>query len=170
MSRISIQYLTPLTNHDITNNRTQEKYRAIFFSGNIGYRELLFGEFTLRNDWYSVLPPSNNSVFSKSFGGAFVFSDLLKLPFLNFGKIRASWGEIPTAIEVYSYPGYEYSVGLYKWNGNFLMSTPDQQVDPNIQGAVKTQKEIGLELRFLNNKVGISATYWDGTEKISPIR
>jgi len=152
----------------ITNNRTEEKYRAIFLRGDAGFKDFLFGEFTLRSDWYSVLPPSNNSILSKSFGGAFVFSDLLKLPFLDFGKIRASWGEIPTAIEIYSYPGLEYSVGLYKWNGNYLMSTPDQQVDPNIHGAVKTQKELGLELRFFKNMVGISATYWDGSEKDIP--
>ena len=153
---------------NITNKRTKEKYRALFLRSDVGFRDFLFGEFTLRNDWYSVLTPSHNSVFSKSFGGAFVFSDLLKLPFLDFAKVRASWGEIPTAIEIYSYPGFEYNVGLYKWNDNFLMSTPDQLVDPNIHGAVKTQKELGLELRFLKNKVGIVATYWDGSEKDIP--
>ena len=145
-----------------------EKYKALFARGDIGFRDFLFGEFTLRNDWYSVLPSSNNSILSKSFGGSFVFSDLLKMDFLSFGKMRASWGEIPTAIDVYSYPGFAYGVGAYQWNGNFLMGTPDQLVDPNIHGAVKTQKEIGLELRFLNNRVGITGTYWDGTEKDIP--
>jgi outer membrane receptor protein involved in Fe transport len=49
------------------------------------------------------------------------------------------------------------------------MGTPDQLVDPNIRGAVKTQKEIGLELRFFRDRVGIAATYWDGTEKDIPL-
>jgi outer membrane receptor protein involved in Fe transport len=48
------------------------------------------------------------------------------------------------------------------------MSTPDQLVDPNIKGAVKTQKELGLEVRFLKNRVGLTATYWDGTENEIP--
>jgi hypothetical protein len=48
------------------------------------------------------------------------------------------------------------------------MTTPDQLVDPNIKGAVKTQKELGLELRFLKNRVGLTATYWDGTENEIP--
>ena len=153
----------------INNTRTNEKYRAIFLRGDIGYRDFLFGEFTLRNDWYSALPPSNNSVFSKSFGGTFVFSELLDLPFLDFGKIRASWGEIPTAIEPYSYPGLQYSVGLYKRYGNFMMNTPDQLVDEDIHGAVKTQKEVGMEFRFLKSRIGFSATWWDGTEKDIPL-
>ena len=139
---------------NISNSREKEKYRAAFARGDVGFRDFLFAEFTVRNDWYSVLPPDNNSVLSKSFGGSFVFSDLANLDFLSFGKFRASWGEIPTVIGIFDYPGFAYGVGTYQWNGNFLMGTPDQLVDPNIRGAVKTQKEIGLELRFFNNRVG----------------
>ena len=154
---------------NISQGRWKEKYRAAFVRGDVGYRDFLFAEFTLRSDWYSVLPPADNNILSKSFGGSFVFSDLLKLDFMNFGKIRASWGEIPTAIGIFDYPGFAYGVGTYQWNGNFLMGTPDQLVDPNIRGAVKTQKEIGLELRFFNSRIGVAATYWDGTEKDIPL-
>src|SRR5664280_61187 len=152
----------------ITNTRQLEKYNAVFVRGDVGYKDFLFGEFTLRNDWYSVLPPNANSILSKSFGGSFVFSDLLKLPWLDYGKLRAAWGEIPTAIGIYTYPGFAYAVGTYQWNSNIVMGTPDQLVDPNIKGAVKTQKEIGLELRFLKSKLGLTATYWDGTEDNIP--
>jgi TonB-linked SusC/RagA family outer membrane protein len=152
----------------ITVGKSAEKYRALFVRGDVGFRDYLFGEFTLRNDWFGVLPPTNNSILSKSFGGSFVFSDLAKLSWLDFGKLRASWGEIPTAIDVYAYPGFLYSVNQYQWNGNFLMTTPDQLVDKKIHGAVKTQKEIGMELRFLKSRVGLTATYWDGSEKDIP--
>ena len=152
----------------ITNNRSQEKYKALVFRADVGFRDYLFAEVTLRNDWFSTLPPDNNDVLSKSFGGSFVFSDLLKIPFMNFGKLRASWGEIPRDINVYAYPGFAYGVGQYQYNGNFLMGTPDQLVDPNIRGAKNRMKEIGLELRFLNSRVGFTGTYWDGTENDIP--
>jgi TonB-linked SusC/RagA family outer membrane protein len=153
---------------NVSNGRSSEKYKALVFRGDVGYKDFLFGEFTLRNDWFSVLPENDNAVLSKSFGGSFVFSDLLDLPFMNFGKIRASWGEIPRSIGVYQYPGFAYGVGQYQWNGNFVMGTPDQLVDPNIRGAVNSQKEIGLELRFFNSKIGFTGTYWDGTERDIP--
>ncbi|MCX6325998.1 MAG: SusC/RagA family TonB-linked outer membrane protein [Bacteroidia bacterium] len=152
----------------ITNTRQLEKSRAAFVRADVGFKDYLFGEFTLRNDWYSVLPPDKNSILSKSFGGSFVFSDILKLSWLDFGKVRAAWGEIPTVIGIYDYPGFAYSVGANQWNSNFVMNTPDQLVDPNISGAVKTQKEIGFELRFMENKVGVTATYWDGSENEIP--
>jgi hypothetical protein len=114
-------------------------------------------------------------VFSKSVGASFVFSDLLKIPAVSYGKLRASWGEIPQALGTtsttfgaYRFPGFAYAVGQFQWNGNFLMSTPDQLVDSAIRGAVKTQREVGLEMRFLKNRLGITATYWDGTDREIP--
>jgi TonB-linked SusC/RagA family outer membrane protein len=159
----------------VSNGRAEEKYRAVFARGDVGFRNFAFIDFTVRNDWFSTLPQANNDVLSKSVGASFVFSDLLKVPAITFGKIRASWGEIPKALGTnnlsfgaYRYPGAAYGVGQFQWNGNFLMSTPDQVVDSAIRGAVVTQKEIGVEMRFLNNRFGFNATYWDGTEKDFP--
>ncbi|TFH24708.1 MAG: SusC/RagA family TonB-linked outer membrane protein [Bacteroidia bacterium] len=152
---------------EIRNSRANEKYRALFLRGDVGYKNFLFGEFSLRKDWYSTFPPSANSIFSKSFGVSFIFSDLLHFSFLNHGKVRASWGEIPTAIGAYVYPGGQYDVELYRRYENIMMSTPDL-VDEDIHGAVKTQKELGLDLLFFNYRVGLNATWWDGTEKDIP--
>jgi TonB-linked SusC/RagA family outer membrane protein len=159
----------------VGNSRIEEKYRAVFVKGDIGFRNMLFADFTLRNDWYSTLPPDNNDVLSKSVGASFVFSDLLKVPAISFGKIRASWGEIPQALGLnatefgaYRYPGNLYGVNSFQWNGNFLMNATDSRVDSAIHGAVKSQKEIGLDMKFLKNRVGFSVTYWDATEKDIP--
>lgn len=159
------------------NNRIEERYNAIFTRGDIGFRNFLFADFSIRNDWFSTLPANNNDVLSKSLGASFVFSDLTSnaTPWLSYGKIRASWGEIPKALGTtsttfgaYRYPGFTYDVNQFQWNGNFLMTTPNQLVDSSIRGAVVRQKEIGLELRFLGNRLGISTTYWDGTEQDFP--
>ncbi len=160
----------------IFNGRATEKYRAVLGKGTFGYKNFLFAGFSLRNDWFSTLPPDNNSVLSKSFEGSFVFSDLIPdVSWLSYGKLRGSWGEIPKALGTsnesfgaYRYPGFSYGVSQFKWNGNFLMGTPDQLVDPNIRGSVVTQMEIGLDLQFLKNRLGLSSTYWKGSEKDFP--
>jgi TonB-linked SusC/RagA family outer membrane protein len=159
----------------VSNGRIEEKYRAVYGTASIGYKNFIFIDGTLRNDWYSTLPANNNDVLSKSLGASFVFSDIIKVPVISFGKLRASWGEIPQALgttttEFGAYrTNFAYGVGAYQWNGNFLMGTPDQLVDPKLHGAVKSMKEIGLEMKFLKNRVGFSATYWDGTQKDFPI-
>ncbi len=170
---ISNSRLTPT----VSNTRWTEKYRAIFGTATLGYKNMLFANATLRNDWYSTLPAEDNDVLSKSFGGSFVFSDLIKeaTPWLSFGKLRYSWGEIPQALGqttgrfgAYRYPGMNYTIANNQWNGNILMPTPDQLVDPNIKGAVETQQDMGIDLRFLNNRLGTSFTYWTGSSVNMP--
>jgi TonB-linked SusC/RagA family outer membrane protein len=150
--------------------RENSKSRAAFVTGTIGWRNFLFGDFTLRKDFYSSEPVGSNGILVKSFGGSFVFSDLIQksLPFLSYGKLRGSWGEIPNPLKTYQL-GFNYGVGANQWNGNFLMGTPDGLVDPSVHGAVTTQRELGLELRFLKSRVGFSVTYWDGKNKDIPL-
>lgn len=152
------------------NNRILEKRRAIFSRATVGYKNYLFAEATLRNDWYSTLPANDNNIFVKSFGASFVFSDLLKTsaPWLSYGKLRASWGEVPQAVGPYSLES-AYGVGADQWNGSFIMATPNGIISPTIKGAIQSTKEIGLDLRFLKNRVGISATYYNSKTTNSPV-
>ncbi|WP_290791264.1 SusC/RagA family TonB-linked outer membrane protein [Flavihumibacter sp. UBA7668] len=153
-----------------TNYRENSKYRAGFVRGDIGWKNMLFADFSLRQDYYSTLPAGDNGILSKSFGASFVFSDLLKnsIPFISYGKIRASWGEIPKSIDAYQL-GFNYGIAQNQWNGNFLMGTPNQLIDPNISGAVTTQREIGLDMKFARNRAGFSVTYWDGSISDIPL-
>jgi len=124
-----------------SNVRQLEKRRAVFTRGAVGYRNFLFGEFTLRNDWFSTLPKQDNDIFVKSFGASFVFSDLLKktAPWLSFGKLRASWGEVPQAITPYQLE-LAYGVGADQFNGNFVMGTPNQIINPDIRGGSQNNR------------------------------
>jgi hypothetical protein len=152
------------------NNREEEKRRAIFTRANIGWRNFLFGEVTLRNDWYSTLPANDNSIFVKSFGTSLVFSDFTKdiAPWVSYGKLRASWGEVPQAIGPYNL-GLGYGVGGDQWNGSFVMGTPNTIVDPNLKGSVRTTKEVGLDFRFLKSRLGLSTTLYNAETKNSPV-
>ncbi|NCI47270.1 SusC/RagA family TonB-linked outer membrane protein [Sediminibacterium soli] len=155
-----------------SNFREASKYRAGFVTGNVGWKNMVFADFTLRNDYYSQLPATANSVFIKSFGASFVFSDLINKTsnsIFSYGKLRASWGEVPATIGAYAYPGFSYSVAANQWGTNFLMSTPNTVVDPGIHGSVNTAKEAGIDLRFLRNRLGLSFTYWDQTSTDFPI-
>lgn len=152
------------------NSRSEEKRGAIFTRIGAGYKNMLFAEATLRNDWYSTLPTGDNSIFVKSFGASFVFSDLIAdyTPWISYGKLRLSWGETPKALPPYNLT-VGYGVGQDQWDGHFVMGTPNNIIDPSIQGAVQTTKEIGLDFRFLRNRIGLSATYYDAETSKSPV-
>lgn len=153
-----------------SNGRSQSEVRSMFGRADVGFRNFLFVEATLRNDWFSTLRPEANNILYKSFGGSFVFSDFTSkiLPWLDFGKLRASWGEVPTSLGAYA-TNYAYGVNPNQWSGNILMGTPDRLIDSAISGATNKSLEFGAELRFLRNRLTIDVTYYDQQRVREPL-
>jgi TonB-linked SusC/RagA family outer membrane protein len=151
------------------NARNQFTRRSLFVRADIGFRNYLFIEGSYRRD-YTSTEPAGNYIDSKSGGLSFVFSDLIRkaVPFISYGKIRGSIGQLLNTLGVYQLNSV-YGIGTQQWNGNIFTSVPNNLVDPQLQGAVNVEKEIGLEMRFLKNRIGFNVTYWDRTNKDFPV-
>ncbi len=152
------------------NTRQRSEVRSLFGTGAFEWNKLVSVTWALRNDWYSTIAKDHNSLFSPSLGASFVFSELTRnsLPWLTFGKIFGSWGKKPTSIGVYV-NNFSYGVNANLWGTNFLMSTPDALVDPSLKGSSVTSYEAGVEFRLLNNRLGISATYYNEDNDGEPL-
>ena len=151
------------------NFRDQFIRRGLFIRADIGFRNYLFVEGTYRRD-YTSSEPAGHYIDSKSGGLSFVFSDLIRntVPFISYGKIRGSIGELLNTLTTYQLNS-TYGIGTQQFNGNILTTVPDNLVDPNLQGATNVEKEVGLEMRFLKNRIGFNVTYWDRTNKNFPV-
>lgn len=157
-----------------SNGRTDEKKRALFITATLGYKNLFFIDGTLRNDYFSSLTSGSvtfdgkPNIVSKSIGASFVFSDLIgSNPILSFGKVRLSYGEVPQSIVAYR-NNASYSVSQFQWGSNIVEAASDVLIDPKLHGATSKQTEYGIETRWLKNRVGITATYYEGTSKDFP--
>ena len=94
-----------------------------------------------------------------------------RIPGLSFGKIRASWGvqgrQPPpftnvTAFEVDNYTDGWVSVGLNTIYSGLEGVTPDETLgNENIDPERKTEREVGLDLAFLDDRIGLSVTYFN---------
>lgn len=147
---------------------TEFRRRSLFVSGDIGFRNFAFVEGSYRRDYASGEPASNPYIDTKSIGASIVFSDFIKNKnILSYGKIRASWGQILNTLNAYDLGTYYVVSGTV--GANPTMSEPNTIVDPKLHGAVNDEKEIGIELRFAKNRFGITATYWDRTNKDFPV-
>jgi TonB-linked SusC/RagA family outer membrane protein len=144
-----------------SNLRSRKEVRSIYGRGSFGYNDLLFLDVTARNDWSSALPAKNNSYFYPSVGLTFIFSEFLDsvLPAVSFGKLRGSWAQVGSDLDPYL-TALTYGVDANQWNGNILTGTPNQSVFANIKPALSASTEAGIDLKFFENKLGISATYY----------
>ena len=142
--------------------RSLKKVNSVYARGSFGYKSLLYLDWSARNDWSSALPADANSYFYPSLGTSFVFSELTAdaLPFLSFGKVRASVAQVGSDLGAYQLDLF-YGLNANQWTaGNFLMATPDGLIDAGIKPSLSSALEFGTDLKFFNNRVGLSATYF----------
>lgn len=144
-------------NRDYSFWKTQ--VNSAYYSVDFGYRNFLTLSTTGRYDAYSSLPASNNSIFTPSVTGAFVFSELVNVPKLDFGKLRASYamtsGEPANAYGTTVYYGVGNSINGVP-TGNFSDKLPNLFLKP----FTKTELEIGLELKFFSGRLGFDVAYY----------
>ena len=144
-----------------SNFRSKKEVRSIYARGSFGYNDLIFVDWSVRNDWSSALPNGNNSYAYPMLGASFVFSELTEsiLPALSFGKLRGSVAKVGSDLAAYQTSLY-YSLGNTQWNGNVVSATPNTLVSPTIQPSLSTSTELGMDLKFFQNRIGFSATYY----------
>lgn len=157
-------------NPSIGNAREKERQRSLFANGEFEWDRFVSLSWAVRSDYYSTLFKGENNLISPSIGASFVFSEFTKddLPWLSFGKVFASWGRKPLALDRYS-NNFLYSVNQNQWGSNFLMTTPNALVDPQVKGALITTFEAGLDLKFLKNRLGLNVVYYDEVNDKGPI-
>jgi TonB-linked SusC/RagA family outer membrane protein len=155
----------PTTTNQIVNRRLYGVYGEV----NLSYKNYLFLGVTGRNDWSSTLPKANNSFFYPSANLAFVFSELAKMPvFISYGKLRVSAAQVGNDAPPYSLQSVFVSGSVTDGFQNSLVNFPLNNVpgftqgniigNPNLKPEITTSYELGLEMSFLKDRVGIEAT------------
>lgn len=136
---------------------SQRRLLSLFGSATLDLNRYLYVTATGRNDWTSTIPEERNSFFYPSISTSFIFSDAFPgIGRFMTGKLRAAYAEVgkdarPYAYNTFletkftSYGGYGYSF----WGPN-----------PNLAPEFARSWEIGTELGFLDNRLGIDATVY----------
>ncbi len=107
--------------------------------------------------------------FYPSMDVAWQFTDLpnLKNDVLSFGKLRFAFGQVgvqPTAYkfgttyETFSYSTYDDGLDVNEFGGGFRLN--DDQGNPNLKPEIKTEFEVGADLRFFRDRFTLGATYY----------
>ena len=143
---------------------SQSRINSLYGLAEFGWNNLVYVNFTGRNDWFSVLNPDYNSKFYPSVSGSFIFSELLKnLSWLSYGKLRGSWAEVGSIAGVGPYEGVlTYNYNQNPFNGQALASINGGNVpNPVLSPFTVTEKEVGLELRLFKNRLLLDVAAFD---------
>ena len=146
--------------------RWEKQVNSLYGKVSVGYKSIVYLDGTYRNDWSSALPSENNGYGYPSIGTSFIFTELMEdNSILSFGKIRAGWAQVGNDLDANLInPVYPISSNTLEMTDGTVtapMYTMTSLVDPNLKPALNTSAEIGFDLQFLQNRIGLSFTYYN---------
>lgn len=134
-----------------------------FLTASYGYDSWAYLEGTMRQEKTSTIKKGNNTFWYPSVSASILYSELLKdkrPSWLDYGKIRASFGVVGNSPEPYlAYNGY--SQGTLTRSSTYIYNyVPTNIGNENIKPERKYEYEIGLENKFFNNRLGFEFSYY----------
>lgn len=150
---------------------SERQVNSFYGSAELSYKDYLFLNGTVRNDWFSTLSPQNRSILYPSVTGSFVFSQAMgsSLPkWLNFGKVRAAYAEVGSDTDISPYANnLFYGIGAQQFPSPSGAAQPLGSIsgstvpNANLKPMRVSEKEFGIEVKVLDNLIGLDLTYYN---------
>lgn len=147
-------------------NSYRKQINSVYGAVNVGWKHLVYLDATLRGDQSSTLPIGNNVYVYPSFSGSFVFSELLKQSdLMPYGKFRLSWAQVGSDTDPYQL-GLVYSKSKFTYPGYTIGYINNSTMpNKNLKPTKTNSFELGLEMKFLKNRIGLDFTYYTQNSK-----
>lgn len=138
---------------------SQKAIYSVYGMVSVDFNRMVFLDLTGRNDWSSTLPVDARSYFYPSASLSVLLSEMFKLPdWFNYAKVRAGFAEVgndtnPYALNQYFSVGQDWGTVKQMYMGGTLKNSslvPERAIS----------KELGTDLKFFNNRLGLEATYY----------
>jgi TonB-linked SusC/RagA family outer membrane protein len=154
----------------VSNSLGQRQVRSFFGNASAGYKDKIYVDASIRNDWSSTLPQQHNSYLYGSVGTGIVLSEFLpKNDILTFAKIRGSYAVVGSAAA-------PYQTNITYVNGSPYGSVPTMKMpttlpNTNLKPGKSASLEGGFDVRMFHNRVGVEFSVYNqnNTDQIIPL-
>lgn len=143
---------------------SERKMNSVYGTLQLNYNGYFFVDVTGRNDWSSTLSKENRSFFYPSVSSSLVISDMINkmdgnLPsWLTYAKLRGSMAQVGNDLNPYKLYN-SYSIGKSPL-GSTTASSDGTQYNANVKSELITSYEVGLEMKFLSNRLGLDVAWY----------
>ena len=131
------------------NEEQHYKTQSVFATATIGFDDTYFLDGSIRNDWDSRLPDSENHYLYGGLSASVMLNQFIqdKAPWLNYWKIRGSLAQVGSTLDVYrTIMQYQYTNSdnaNYKYNSLTSLYPSSTQLNQNIKPTISTSYEVG---------------------------
>lgn len=163
------------TNPSVNEYFSQQRILSLYGMLEFNWDNYFYLEGTLRNDWASTLSTDNRSFMYPSISASLVLTDMfssmdVSLPsWLTFARIRGSVAQVGNALEPYQLFN-TFAIGNDPL-GNTTADGRNTLFNPNVQSELITSREVGVDFRLFDNRLGIDFTWYqsNSTNQLLPI-
>ena len=151
--------------------RSRTRLIGAYSQATLGYKSQLYLTLNARNDWSSTLPLNNNHFFYPGGDLAWIASNSFNLKGspISYLKFRAGYGKTGTTAPVYSiYPvlvagsiPLPFGNIAFPFNGISSFNIQNTIANGSLKGVITTETELGMDIRFLNNRIGLDVALYD---------
>ncbi|MDB5010117.1 MAG: hypothetical protein JWQ06_906 [Mucilaginibacter sp.] len=162
----------------VSNTATYTNSKAVLADATLDYKSEVFLTVTGRNEWSSTFGPGAKGFFYPKADLSYVFSSLLKsVPAISYGKVRFAYSNVGISPQpylnraYYAIPfiadGYTNGLGFpypdASGAGHTGYGISSQVPGLNLKPERNEGLETGLEMRFLDNRIGFDLTLYQQT-------
>lgn len=146
----------------LNDSENMYRYQAFFARANYNLKEKYILNLTGRRDGSSRFGPGNQFAFFGAAGAAWLFHKeafLARLPWLSFGKLRASWGTTGSdQIGDYQFLNTYITSGT-QYNGTAGIQ-PTSLYNPDFAWEVNKKLEVAIETGFLDDRIFFTSAWY----------
>jgi TonB-linked SusC/RagA family outer membrane protein len=146
---------------------SERQINSVYGSAEVSFMDAAYLTFTARNDWFSTLSlpgkeAANNDLYTSA-SLSLVLSDLVTLPeVVSFAKLRAGYSQVAGGADNPYTLNLTYGIFGQGHQGASLGRISNGSIpNPNITPFIKTETELGFDLRLFDNKFSADFTYYD---------
>ena len=148
---------------DVSLTHRHKRNAGVFGEIRADYKGLASLSVTGRWDWSSTILKEHNPYFYPSVTAGIIWSEIFKISNEKFtyGKLRGNWAKVGKDAQPYLYDR-KYTQYPTLPDGGYG-TDPSKSVAQNLQPEISTSWEIGLELRFWQDRTRFDLAYYSTT-------
>ena len=143
-------------------SRSKRRLVGFFGDASVGYKGWAYLNLTGRMDLTSTLPYKNARYFYPGVSGSLVWSDALKLKsnVLDYGKLRVGYARVGNDAAPHNGEPI-FGLNALGFLGQPLATRGGSSYDPELTPEFTTELEIGSDMRFFKQRLGIELTWYN---------
>ena len=145
-----------------TQELNEKRINSAYAFANLGFKNYLFVDLTVRNDWSSTLPPENNSYAYYSGSVALLLSQIIRLPAdVSYSKVRFNYARVGGDTDPYQLNN------TFVFNQNYgstpLLTSSTRLLNPDLKPEKTDALELGTEFYFFKDRLGLDVSIYQNT-------